>query len=183
MVRHRRRETQGSFQAVLQRLDGKPLGLILAGTPGSKGLVIIHRGESEVLCRWNEEHPHRRIDVGSAILSVNHLTEPSRMLQEFRQATSVDLKIKTTLDHQQELLFQAALKQHRDVQQARQRLRILDTETLPVSEPCSICFEQMNPQHHEVAVLPCHHHFHHQGVGKWLTQGKQCCPLCREQLA
>lgn len=29
-------------------------------------------------------------DVGSAILSVNHLTEPSRMLQEFRQATSVE---------------------------------------------------------------------------------------------
>ena len=30
-------------------------------------------------------------DVGSAILSVNHLTEPSRMLQEFRQATSVEI--------------------------------------------------------------------------------------------
>jgi hypothetical protein len=29
---------------------------------------------------------------------------------------------------------EAALKQHRDVQQARQRLRILDTETLPGSE-------------------------------------------------
>ena len=52
-----------------------------------------------------------------------------------------------------------------------------------VLRTCSICYEDMIPEHHDVAELPCKHHFHHECVGRWLGMGKPHCPLCWHHLA
>eukprot|EP00434_Breviolum_minutum_P025995 symbB.v1.2.022978.t1/scaffold2063.1/size90803/6 len=181
------RESEGHvYRAVLHRMDEKPLGLILAGNPGKKGLVIVEGTESsEVLRRWNLQHPESQIDVGHAILSANGISEPSRMLEEFCQAATLDLILQAGLNRRHELLFQAALTQHNAAQRAREQLTILagPGPESQEKETCSICYEDMIPEHHDVAELPCKHHFHHECVGRWLGMGKPHCPLCWHHLA
>ena len=59
----------------------------------------------------------------------------------------------------------------------------MECSSLVVLRTCSICYEDMTPEHHDVAELPCKHHFHHECVGRWLGMGKPHCPLCWHHLA
>lgn len=46
------------------------------------------------------------------------------------------------------------------------------------SEGCQICLTNYQSQD-EIRILGCHHGFHDECICKWLTQGRNQCPLCR----
>lgn len=47
------------------------------------------------------------------------------------------------------------------------------------SEGCQVCLNSYQSQD-DVRVLACHHGFHQECIDKWLTIGKNQCPLCRD---
>eukprot|EP00755_Sulcionema_specki_P017626 Sspe_Gene.64844::Locus_38415_Transcript_5_5_Confidence_0.545_Length_933::g.64844::m.64844 len=46
----------------------------------------------------------------------------------------------------------------------------------PVEKVCIICYEQLDGL--PVQCLECIHVFHHQCIGKWVSKGKDKCPIC-----
>lgn len=46
------------------------------------------------------------------------------------------------------------------------------------SEGCQICLNSYQSQD-DLRILACHHGFHDDCICKWLTQGRNQCPLCR----
>ncbi|KAI8148187.1 hypothetical protein BJV82DRAFT_591166 [Fennellomyces sp. T-0311] len=47
------------------------------------------------------------------------------------------------------------------------------------SERCHICLEKLEDME-DVRVLLCQHGFHQECIDKWLVEGQNRCPLCRE---
>ncbi|KAI7902179.1 uncharacterized protein BX663DRAFT_511999 [Cokeromyces recurvatus] len=47
------------------------------------------------------------------------------------------------------------------------------------SDGCQVCLNSYQSED-DVRVLACHHGFHKDCIDKWLTEGQNQCPLCRE---
>ncbi|ORE16506.1 hypothetical protein BCV71DRAFT_244570 [Rhizopus microsporus] len=46
------------------------------------------------------------------------------------------------------------------------------------SEGCQVCLNAYQSEE-DVRILACHHGFHKECIDKWLTEGQNQCPLCR----
>ena len=53
---------------------------------------------------------------------------------------------------------------------------------LPISEPCSICLDELWQRIGTVQQLRCGHSFHCNCIGQWLANNRRC-PLCLQHVA
>jgi len=64
-------------------------------------------------------------------------------------------------------------------------LRKEDLGKVLVSSPvtrrmhCSICLDSVEPWQRCAALRSCSHKFHRKCISKWLTDGRDTCPLCK----
>ena len=102
---------------------------------------------------WNCLHPEFPIEPGQVILEVNGVTEPEKMLQEFKSSL-VKMLVNTEMSPRQLQVFNTSRRLH-------DRSKALDSSLEPVEvsdSMCSICHEEL--VEHPTVRLPCGHCFH-----------------------
>ena len=166
-----------SYQVHLESEAG-PFGIVVSGHATIASLLIVSTQNSKVVPKWNCANPHCPIEVGHAIVEVNGLTEPTKMLEQLRNTRVADLVIKAELDKQENCVLKAAL----ELQKKSDQMDTLLEEVTPCDvEPCSICHDDLDANS-QVVRLPCGHHFHQRCVKTMLLShvSKCRCPLCNQ---
>ena len=165
------------YQVHLECEEG-PFGIQITGCGKIASLLIVSLQDSKVVPRWNKENPCCPIEVGMAIVEVNGMTEPTKMIEELKNSTVADLLIKTELDQLENAVLKAAMELQKKSDQLD---RVLEEVTTCDVEPCSICHDDLDANC-QVVRLPCGHHFHRKCVKKWLLSraSHSRCPLCNQ---
>ncbi|KAJ2794060.1 hypothetical protein H4S07_006866 [Coemansia furcata] len=57
-----------------------------------------------------------------------------------------------------------------------------DSSPLVEPESCSICLSNIKAGDPLVFLIPCHHAFHDECIGKWLMEKSTLCPLCKTDM-
>ena len=169
-------ENENLFRAELEVPETEPLGVMLVAHPRVEGVLILS-DSGRVLLEFNRRNPHLRIEPGQAILEVNGITDPRKMMDEFQMGQNLDMLVSTELDPLQRRLFKQCLEeQHREEVLNEHMVSDVATGT------CPICHEEMDGQ--DVVKLPCGHHFHCGCIKRWAVHGKghMQCPMCREEI-
>ncbi|KAG2178462.1 hypothetical protein INT44_001614 [Umbelopsis vinacea] len=53
-----------------------------------------------------------------------------------------------------------------------------DQMTEMINDKCQVCLEDY-AESQELRMLQCKHGFHKDCIDRWLTEGRNCCPICR----
>jgi len=53
-----------------------------------------------------------------------------------------------------------------------------DQMTEMINDKCQVCLEDY-AELQELRMLQCKHGFHKECIDRWLTEGRNCCPICR----
>lgn len=53
-----------------------------------------------------------------------------------------------------------------------------DQMTEMINDKCQVCLEEY-AESQELRMLQCKHGFHKECIDRWLTEGRNCCPICR----
>ncbi|CAK9114376.1 Putative RING-H2 finger protein ATL69 (RING-type E3 ubiquitin transferase ATL69), partial [Durusdinium trenchii] len=178
----RTQRVQTDFWATWRRRELQDLGILLAYAPTERGVVIhdvdLRDAQSSLAC-WNRANPQRPIRVGQVILEVNGLQQGQEMMEEFRRAAYLEMRISNSLSPEMQNMFDMAVHKKRAQEAVESVLH-----EFPVGAEqgqCSICLCDMNSR---VARLPCGHCFHKSCVTEWLIEPRsgQRCPLCNQKL-
>lgn len=163
--------------------EGSNFGLVVGGHQAVQGLILVDVKSCHPVVQWNRAQPQRQIRPGQAILEVNGTTETMAMLQEFKDASRVEVLIAQQLTPEQQMIFETSTLKHRRALFAKGILRPA-MAVAGESEDCSICYEAMELKDcfDELAETACGHRFHRKCVQEWLVSGRFSCPLCNREL-
>mmetsp|Transcript_4024 Transcript_4024/g.6684 ORF Transcript_4024/g.6684 Transcript_4024/m.6684 type:complete len:230 (+) Transcript_4024:52-741(+) len=180
IVRNLIRDTEERRKVCLQRPSDAPLGLIVAEPKQNQALLVL-QVDSDVIKTWNRQNPHLQIEVGQGIWEVNGLSDPFEMYEELQHAETLQIMLKLKLTEAEDCHLEKSLSELR----VRRYRPLLRCSMMKEVDTCSICYEDMKCEDHEVVrLVACQHHFHSKCVSEWLdkSHGEMRCPLCSAQV-
>lgn len=98
------------------------------------------------------------------------LTRQQVRILEGRDITPEDHELLLTLDQWQQV--------KRSGLRSDQLSSAISATTIVRRQTCSICLEMVEPWQRVAKVRACSHLFHRKCITKWLTDGRDSCPLC-----
>eukprot|EP00435_Cladocopium_sp_Y103_P027777 s535_g6.t2 len=172
-----RRQRQRGLHRVVLESEGSNFGLVVGGHQAVQGLILVDVKSCHPVAQWNRAQPQRQIRPGQAILEVNGTTETMAMLQEFKDASRVEVLIAQQLTPEQQMIFETSTQKHRRALFAKGILRsVAAAAAVAVAgeeseEVCSICHEAMELKdcfdEGRLAQTACGHRFHRKCVEEW----------------
>jgi hypothetical protein len=176
-----------SFQVILSKVEGVPLGILLKHEGAD--IIIISVATTGSIRDWNDRHPQKEVLPGDMITAVNGVEEGYfQMAEELWKVGQVTIDIKrdlTKVAHIVRTGSRSFLGEHpviggqRPICNPVDRLPKASAGEVNATE-CAICFDDYASPSDRVVVLPCKHCFHPVCAARWLCQGSNQCPLCKQ---
>mmetsp|Transcript_30356 Transcript_30356/g.37222 ORF Transcript_30356/g.37222 Transcript_30356/m.37222 type:complete len:206 (-) Transcript_30356:303-920(-) len=175
-------EPEAQFQMVLSCHQGESIGLVVAATRGTKGLVVVSIRIPSATSRWNLTSPNP-LEIGHVVSSINGITGEMEMLAELRRVKAAEFTINPAPSQYQREIHKEATKLYR---KRKAIFGLLEDVTPPAPlEVCAICHEDMDAQENKPREvrLPCGHRYHAMCIKDWFRSGRFRCPLCNYDLS
>lgn len=182
-------ETPSTFEVVIQKKEGVPLGAAMKRTGDDNILMSI--SEAGALKAWNDEHPDNAVYPGDKIVAVNGVygSEFYEMVHQLWETGTMKIQIAREVDQHIKLRRTPSRVFLADSNWGREAMLRCPVDTLPHTNAadsgatgCAICFDDFVDPETRVVQFPCNHCFHPACASHWFNQCKTTCPLCVQEV-
>ena len=197
------------FKVYLRRIRGAKFGFTVAQNSHTLRVTSIRDDSECSVALWNTLcgylNPQHRLQVGHQIFEVNGISgDSSVMMDAIKQCGNIELRVRAVKE--MEFLYQMLELRNLCAEVSRTfaplgeslardestptktgftRMNVVQMPMVLASDvgvdQCLICFEEYD-EDDLVTQLTCKHCFCTKCIGKWLTQGSRCCPVCRQEV-
>jgi hypothetical protein len=162
------------FKVHLLRKSDAKFGFTVAHNSRTLRVTSIRDDSEYSVVLWNTLNPEHSLQVGHQIIEVNGISgDSSVMMDAVKQCKDIELRVRAV--KKMEFLYQVL--QRRDLGPLG---RVVLAGDVGVDQ-CLICLDEYDEDDF-VTQLACKHCFCAKCIGKWLTQGSRCCPVCRQEV-